>query len=389
MSFYQIGILGSPSVAHAKALNDTIRSAIEPFKLEIGTGLDLVDPVSCLTRDQKQAFAAVYFGGATPDSNSLKAVTELMRQNVPIIPVVDELTGFSTKVPEALCAANGLQISNAGPRFEVLAAALLECVGLLRRQRRVFISYRRTESANAALQLHEALSSHGFDVFLDTYDVRPGEDFQAILWHRLCDSDVMVMLDTPAYFEARWTAAEIGRALAKKIAVLGVIWPDHTPQRLTQLREPIYLDKADLKGPSGPLVDAVVERVCIAVERLRSRSIAIRHAAIAGAVRSATEEIGGVVSAVGVHRSIKIVLADGRELYLFPAVGVPTAENFYDVAQSASAISATTQAPIVVYDHVGLHVRWQRHLEWLHDNLSVVRTLQIAQAAWQLADWQG
>jgi hypothetical protein len=105
-----------------------------------------------------------------------------------------------------------MAFGTAGPKLEALAAALLECVGLLRPQRRVFISYRRVESANAALQLHEALGSRGFDVFLDTYDVRPAEDFQAIVWHRLCDSDVMVMLDTPGYFGSRWTAAEIGRA---------------------------------------------------------------------------------------------------------------------------------------------------------------------------------
>jgi hypothetical protein len=303
---------------------------------------------------------------------------------------VDALDAFSSKVPAALRAANGIEVGNAGPKLETLAAALLECVGLLRSQRRMFISYRRAESANAAWQLHEALSSHGFDVFLDTYDVRPGEDFQAVMWHPLCDSDVMVMLDTPSYFGARWTAAEIGRALAKKIAVLGVVWPDHTPQRLSQLREPIYLDRADLVGPGGPLTAPVVERICIAVERLRSRSLAIRHAAIAGALRSAAEEIGGSVAAIGAPRSIKIVLADGREVLMFPAVGVPTAENLYDVAQSTSPTPTMGgAAPVLVYDHVGLHDRWQRHLDWLHDNLSAVKSLQIVYATWQLADWQG
>jgi hypothetical protein len=168
---------------------------------------------------------------------------------------------------------------------------------------------------------------------------------------RLCDSDVMVMLDTPSYFGARWTAAEIGRALAKKIAVLGVVWPGHTPERLSQLREPIYLENADLVGSGGPLTAPIVERICIAVERLRSRSLAIRHAAIAGALRSAIEEIGGSVAAIGAHRGMKIVLADGREVLMFPAVGVPTAENLYDVAQSTSPVPTMGGgAPVLVYD---------------------------------------
>jgi TIR domain len=68
-------------------------------------------------------------------------------------------------------------------------------------------------------------SARLFDVFLDTHGIAPAEDFQTMLWHRLCDSDVLVMLDTPNYFGSRWTSAEFGRALAKGIAVLRVGWP--------------------------------------------------------------------------------------------------------------------------------------------------------------------
>src|SRR5215471_13927968 len=354
MSFYQIGILGSPQAAHQAALRQSIQEMIHPFGLSIGDGLDVLDPAACLTREPKAAFSAVFFGGPPFDQDSLQALTTLVHGNHPVIPLVEDLRTFSSNVPSILRSANGMALATAGTNLEALAAALLECVGLLRRQRRVFISYRRIESANAALQLHDALGSRGFDVFLDTYDVRPADDFQAIVWHRLCDSDVMVMLDTPGYFGSRWTAAEIGRALAKKIAVLGVVWPDHQPERVSQLREPIFLQNADLQGRDGPLTAPVVERILSTVERLRSRSLAIRHAAIAGALRSATEEIGGSVVAIGAHRGMKIVLADGRTLCAFPAVGVPTAEHFHDAAENIKLLGlSTTSAPVLVYDHVG------------------------------------
>src|SRR3546814_16773733 len=113
-----------------------------------------------------------------------------------------------------------------------LASTMLECVGLLRRQRRVFVSYRRVESRAAALQLHDLLASRGFDVFLDTHAIRPGDPFQDVLWHRLVDSDVMVMIDTPTSFDSRWTRLEIGKAREKKIQALRVIWPEHTPKNL-------------------------------------------------------------------------------------------------------------------------------------------------------------
>jgi hypothetical protein len=159
---------------------------------------------------------------------------------------------------------------------------------------------------------------------------------------------------------------------------------------VTQMRESIFLEETELLGADGPLADDVVDRIRIAVERLRSRSLAMRHAAIAGALRSATEEIGGSVEAIGAHRGIKIVLADGRRLYAFPEVGVPTAETFNKVAENCESlgIRGMKPAPILVYDHVGLHERWQRHLRWLHENLQVVTSLQITEAAWQLADWE-
>src|SRR3546814_19005773 len=81
--------------------------------------------------------------------------------------------------------------------------------------------------------------------------IRPGDPFQDVLWHRLVDSDVMVMLDTPTYFDSRWTRQEIGRARAKEIQVLRVIWPEHTPNKLTDLAETIYLDPKALQGQIG------------------------------------------------------------------------------------------------------------------------------------------
>src|SRR3546814_1834253 len=104
---------------------------------------------------------------------------------------------------------------------------MLECVGLLRRQRRVFVSYRRVGSRAAALQLHDLLASRGFDVFLDTHDIRPGDTFQDVLLHRPVDSDVMVMHDTPTYFDSRWTRQDKGKASAEEVQVLRVIWPEH------------------------------------------------------------------------------------------------------------------------------------------------------------------
>lgn len=199
---------------------------------------------------------------------------------------------------------------------------------MLSRDRRVFLSYRRQESRQAALQLFEAISARGFDVFLDTHDIAPGDDFQAVLWHRLCDCDVLLMLDTPGYFESRWTEAEFGRALAKGIAVLRVGWPDSTPSTRVATASRAELLETEILS-DGRLSNLAVGRICQQLEGVRSQSYAVRYLNLTSSLRDAITRIGGTFSGIGVHRSIHLQLADGTEIVACPTVGVPTSRTLH------------------------------------------------------------
>ena len=384
MSLYELAILGDATDVQRSQLATTVQEMVTDFGLRIDVDVVVHDGGSIGGRDRHAAFAAVYFGG--DPNKDLAAVDELIQTSAPIIPTIAQGTDFSSQIPSQLHSANGLRCP-ADPKMTELAAALLECVGLLRRQRRAFISYRRIESRNAAMQLHDLLTSRGFDVFLDTHDVRPGEPFQDVLWHRLCDSDVLVMLDTPTYFESKWTRHEIGRARAKEIHVLRVIWPDHTPSRLTDMAETIYLDRADLSGADGPIVEATSDRIVLAVERLRSRSIASRYMSITGRLRADVDRIGAAVAAIGSHRAIAIKLLDDRQVWAYPIVGIPTAELLNDVADKARRADQR-ETPILIYDHVGISEAWVAHLKWLDDNIKSVRAVKTSEIGWALAAWE-
>jgi hypothetical protein len=126
------------------------------------------------------------------------------------------------------------------------------------------------------LQLFDALSARVFEVFLDTYDIAPGVDFQAALWHRLCDSDVLVMLDTKTYFESRWTNAEFGRALAKGISVLRVAWPKIAASRRTSTASLVALKPTDIDKSTGHLSSRAIKQIGRQLEAVRSQSHAVR-----------------------------------------------------------------------------------------------------------------
>lgn len=385
MSVYEIAILGSASDAERATLTRTVERMVGDFGLTIGSEVVIHSAATIARRDRHAAFVAVYFGGQ-PHAD-LDAAREITEANVPIIPSIARNGSFGTDIPAFLQACNGYQRRDDDVDFVDLSAALLECVGLLRRQRRVFVSYRRLESRAAAMHIHDLMAARGFDVFLDTHDIRPGDPFQDVLWHRLCDADVVIMLDTPGYFESKWTRQEIGRARAKEIHVLRVVWPGHTPSKLTDMAETIYLEPADLLGADGPLSALVADQLVLATESLRSRSIASRYMSITGRLRADVGKIGGRVEGVGAYRAISVRLLDDKKLWAYPVVGVPSAEALNDVADKAKR-SDQREKPVLVYDHIGIRDTWAAHLSWLDENITTVRAIKISEAAWTLAAWE-
>ena len=386
MSIYELAILGSVSPENRATLTATITRMVGDFGLTIGAEVAILDGDNVRGRDKHAAFAATYFGGA--GHVELDAARDVARTSAPIIPTVAANGNFGADIPDFLQASNGLRRRVDDPEMTTLAAAVLECVGLLRRQRRVFVSYRRTESRSAAVQLHDLLTERGFDVFLDTHDIRPGDPFQDVLWHRLCDSDVVVMLDTPTYFESKWTRQELGRARAKEIHVLRVVWPDHRPNpMLDDVGETIYLEAAHLAGRDGPIASAVAEGIVLEVEKLRSRSIASRYMSITGRLRAEVERIGGEIIGIGAHRAIAMRLPYGKTVWAYPVVGVPTAETLNDVADKAQRADQH-EKPALVYDHIGIREAWSAHLKWLDDNIQIVQAIKVTEAAWTLAAWE-
>jgi hypothetical protein len=366
-------------------LTGTLSGMVSDFGLALGSDIIIHDAATLNNRDKRAAFAAVYFGGN--DCADVDLAREVVRTSAPIIPTITADGDFDAQIPDILQPFNGLKRRNDDKQMTEIATALLECVGLLRRQRRVFVSYRRIESRAVALQLHDLLSARGFDVFLDTHDIRPGDPFQDVLWHRLLDSDVMVMLDTPTYFDSRWTRQEIGRARAKDIQVLRVVWPGHTPNKLMDLAETTYLETAELEGPDGPIVATTADAIILQIECLRSRSIAARYMSITGKLRADVEKIGATVEGVGVHRAIAVRLPDAHKIWVYPIVGVLTAEILNDVAEKA--LCADQQGvPVLVYDHIGIREAWNAHLQWLDENIRIVRAVKVSEAGWALAAWE-
>lgn len=383
MALYEIIALGSPTGEQLDALNARVAAVANAFSLGIPDDIILRDRSTVSTRNPKAATVALYFGG--DPSVDADEVDRLEAAKVPVVPVVAEGVSISHAVPAAILPVNACIIPANDVKLEALAAVAFEVVGLLHRQRRIFVSYRRTDSRDVAVQLHDELSGRGFDVFLDTHDIRPGVDFQEALWHRLVDCDVMIMLDTKDYFSSKWTKQELGRSLALGVQVLRIVWPNHSGSRHLSLSDTIWLADADIDAQQRLSV-ARISDVAHRAEALRSRSIATRQLEIAGKLRIEIERIGGRFEGIGAHRAIGLTLPHGKTVAAYPVVGVPTAELLNDVHEKAST-AGNGRFPCLVYDHTGIRPAWLGHLAWLDENIASVKTLKVFGAGWELAKW--
>lgn len=383
MAWYEVLLIGSPKVGQADALSKQIEAVAGIFSLAMPDDLAIRTTSDLSARNPKAATVALYFGG--DPSVDTDVVDQLEKAKVPIVPVVDRGASVTAAVPAEIAHTNACLIDTTDTTLEALASVTLEVLGLLHQQRRIFISYRRSDAREAALQLHDELSSRGFDVFLDTHDIRPAQAFQEMLWHRLSDCDVTIMLDTKDYFGSKWTPQELGRSQALGIQILRIVWPDHSGSRHLSLSETITLSDADLDA-SGRFQPALLPMIARKAEALRSRSIATRHLDLVGRLKSEVTRIGGQFEGIGAYRSVSLTLPLGRKLEAYPMVGVPTAEMLNDIQDKAGK-AGHGRFPFLVYNHIGIRPMWIDHLRWLDEQISSVRTLKVSDAGWELVGW--
>lgn len=254
----------------------------------------------------------------------------------------------------------------------------------MRLSRRLFISYKRDESSTVAIQLFEQLEKNGFDVFLDTHSIRPGEPFQEELWHRMADTDVVVLLNTPGFLNSNWTTQELAKANSMSIGILQLIWPSHKLERDAELSIPIQLSDSNFgnnnfKEPMSYLNSNAISDIISQVESLRARSLASRQDNIITEFIASSNRVGKKADLQS-EKFITIKRTDGKEVVIIPTVGVPQAFTYNQSEELVARIKfQNTVEAYLLFDHRNIREKWIKHLDWL-DNYLPVKTIKIVKA---------
>ena len=375
---YQLIVSGSLKDSYINILKADVQDGMNSLGLDGSAYLEVLTVEQQGQIDWDGVPVMVWFGGGnTPDPHELSLLDDFLASNAPVFPVVHTLSNYRQCVPSTLHRINGQEWNSAK-----LAANVLRAFRLSRSQRQAFVSYRRSETRNVAVQLFSELSLQGYKTFLDTASVEVSEDFQEALWGRMADVDLLIFLDSPNALSSHWVHEELARAHDLGLGILQLIWPGHTRTRGTELSHAIKLGISDFLHHKANLDDrltsAAIAKIIAAAELSRIRSLGARRRRV---IADFVDQVRHAQLEVEVHPIDKIeVYRDGEVVgRVIPFVGLPDAPA---IQSHEEQIKTDLNKTRIIFDGLGMHQDWEQHLVWLNSNLSL-NAIQIA----RLDDW--
>ncbi len=379
---YQLLFLGKSEFQ--EQIIHLITSSVKDLGLDSSEVLSIIDELHFASEYKaNNPTVCIFFGGEKVSDYCITIVDKLLIDAVFILPAVDDLTIFSQLVPTQLKGINGLNLKDES-NIPALISSVLEGFSLLRKSRRLFISYRRMESRSIAIQLYEHLDSCGFDVFLDTHSIRPGDDFQEELWQRLVDTDVVVLLDTPGFMESKWTAQELAKASAMSIGILQLVWPDHAQKSDASLCFPIFLTKNSFDyyetgSEANKLSEEKIKSIASQVESLRARCLAARQDNLIQEFTAAARNLN-IEAYLQPEKFLTLSDKLGTEFVVIPSIGVPQAFTYNQKHQLIKTLRESAASKVfLLFDNRNIRENWISHLDWLDGYLPVktIKSVEI------------
>jgi len=289
-----------------------------------------------------------------------------------ILPVYDKC--FTEEIHEFLSNQNAVTYNG---NMIKIRNIVLEGFELLRKNRKLFISYKRAESSNIAIQLYEYLERNNFDVFIDTHSIDKGDEFQEELWHRMTDCDLILMLNTKEFLNSKWCKQELDKAHLKRIGIVHLLWPDCDYADFAHIAHSLKLQYENFENSpvaditKGKLKENILSEILNLVESSRARNLASRQDwLITDFTQAANDNDVNVNLQFSRYITQKL---DNEKLKVFiPTVGIPQSINCHSSQKLIEQIEKKEIDSItLIYDELSIRNYWLEHLDWLNDYLKV------------------
>ena len=366
---YQLIFLGD---IRNKAYEEITQVFFQKIK-DLGIPQDAIE-VICASNinkySNKQPVFAFYLGCVHSYGLDANILELLIKNGDVVFPLYFD--NFENEIPDVIKCMNGTLYTS--DKVDTVVNCALESFRLLRKSRRVFISYKRSESTGVAQQLFDLLIKNGFDPFLDSYSIRQADNFQDELLHRMTDSDVLIQLYTTDFFESKWCKIEVEEANLKQIGIIVLLWPDVEIKPFSHLATSEILTEDcfnDLQlNVNTTLKPQIANKIVKTVESIRARNLAARQDSIC------CEFIAeGKKHNKHIVREYSYLLEKdiyGKNIRIFiPAIGIPHAYDCYESRTFRRLLNTDGLEIYLLYDSLRIRQKWIEHLDWLNESLDV------------------
>jgi hypothetical protein len=172
--------------------------------------------------------------GSVADTELLQDVKQCFSRGIPIVPLVDRKNIFDfTSLPDPLSLFNVLAWYPEDPGTGE-GEKFLDCIkkrlglGLFNRDRKFFISYRRSDGMEIAREIQTYFSKKGYRVFMDITDIEGGDIVQRIIHHEIRERDFLLLINSPEVPDSQWIFEEIQTAIENRVKIF-VLHLDSSP----------------------------------------------------------------------------------------------------------------------------------------------------------------
>lgn len=333
------------------------------FEDELRSSLEKYDNIELLGSDSNSySDKTLYlFFGQSGNDKDISCYSNLdfseLVANQQIVPILKCLTNFNDFIPLELNSVNAIEIDST-LAIGKLKCFILEYFGILESNRKVFISYKRSDSLTFAHQLHDALIAAHYKPFLDSYSITYGVDFQEYLKHELSDSSVFIFVNTPNYELSKFTMEELNACNKLQMGVIEVFAPKSNAFKEAEFAKRYVLPSEINANKSYEA--SILKDIISVLENNRLEIQAFREKALA-------DQLKAMVSGVHENSDRKCYVSQDENKEFYPLYHIPAS---FDIQRIAEASDKSKQA-FGFYNGLYCRSDVRNHINWLNGILPV------------------
>ena len=320
---------------------------------------------------------ALYFTSDVNSDKDINLISTLKKHSIFIIPIVDSFDNAGLLLPDSLKEINAARVVDKNDEEGIMEVInhVLSNLGLLTKERNVFISYKRVDSQILAHQLYDKFLLAGYSVFLDTESLSAGVNFQKSLRHRLADSFVLVLLNSEHFFdkESKWTLEEYHVAQSLQIGICSIMMPSVKVKRDLNFSDFLRLEPFDFTDNNIKILkEQKVNEIVLHVKSIYARLYESRKKAL---VNAFTENLrkNHISFSLQIDGSI-LIESSKQRCRVIPLIGIPKSWDYY--VSDIKRAKGNGQPVYLLYNNQCILDEWLEHLSWL-ENKSGIRAINV------------